>query len=64
MRQSESAPAIANALDFLTILHSKGLSFSSINTARSALLSFCNFEGLSAPFRQIPVVKHFMEGVS
>ena len=53
----------ANALDFLTFLYSKGSSYSAINTARSALSCFCNFEGLPVQFGQLPVEKHFMKGV-
>ena len=57
------SPSTANALDFLTFLYSQGLSFSTINIARSALSCFCNFEGLPVPFGQLPVVKRFMKGV-
>ena len=56
-------PPLATALDFLTSLYQQGLSFSSVNTARSALSSFCNFEGLDVAFGQLPLVKRFMKGV-
>ena len=57
------SPSTANALDFLMFLYNKGLSYSTINTARSALSCFCNFEGLPAQFGQLPIVEHFMKGV-
>ena len=56
-------PPLATAFDFLTSLYQQGLSFSSINTARSALSSFCNFEKLDFAFGQLPLVKRFMKGV-
>ena len=56
-------PSLATALEFLTSLYHQGLSFSSINTARSALSSFCNFEKLDVAFGQLPLVKRFMKGV-
>ncbi len=56
-------PTIAMTLDFLTSLHEKVLSYSSINTARSALLSFCSLPQSELPFGQLPIVKRFMKGV-
>ena len=57
------SPSTTNALDFLTFLYSQGLSFNTINIARSALSCFCNCEGLAGPFGQLSVVKRFMKGV-
>ena len=56
-------PQVAQAIEFLTSLYHQGLSYSSINTARSALSSFCNLEQLDVSFGQLPVVKQFMKGV-
>ena len=57
-------PPLATALDFLTFLYQRRLSYSSINTARSALSSYCNFEKLDVAFGQLPVIKRFMKGVT
>ncbi len=56
-------PSISTALAFLTSLYEKGLSYSSINIARSALSSFCIFDGIAVPFGQLPLVKRFMKGI-
>ena len=53
-------PPISIAIDFLTSLFDAGLSYSSINTARSALSALFQIPG----FADIPVVKRFMRGVS
>ena len=52
-------PPISIAIDFLTSLFDAGLSYSSINTARSALSSLFQIPD----FANIPVVKRFMRGV-
>ena len=51
------SPSVAVALDFLANLFYSGLSFSSINTARSALLSILQVNNNSLPFGQLPVVQ-------
>ena len=56
-------PPIAIAIDFLASSYHQGLSFSSINTARSALSCFCSLQGHDVVFGQLPLVKRFMKGV-
>ena len=56
------SPSLAEAMDFLTFLYEQNLSYSSINTARSALSSILQFNSTTT-FGQDPVVKRFMNGV-
>ena len=48
---------------FLAELFNSGLSYSYINTARSALSSILCCNNTSIPFGQLPIVKRFMKGV-
>ncbi|KAL9964357.1 hypothetical protein ACROYT_G027988 [Oculina patagonica] len=51
-------------LDFLTMLHENGLSYSSVNTARSMLSSILQLDiNSSIPVGQLPIVKRFMKGI-
>ena len=50
------------AVQFLTMLFESGLSYSAINTARSALSSFFHNSD-NGPFANIPIIKRFMRGV-
>ena len=50
------------AMSFLSDLFHSGLSYSYINTARSALSSLLHFDS-HIPFGQLPLVKRFMKGV-
>ena len=54
---------MAVALDFLATLFHSGLSYSSINTARSALSSILQVNNNSLPFGQLPIVQRFMKGI-
>ena len=55
------APPLALILDFLTLLFHRGLSYSSINTARSALSTYISVDG--QPMGVHPLVRRFMKGV-
>ena len=55
-------PSIPEALEFLATLFNNGASYSTINTARSALSSILLF-GSETPFGQLPMVKRFLKGV-
>ena len=54
--------SVSEALDFLTSLYHKGLSYSAINTARSALSSVLLL-GTDTSFSQLPIVTRFMKGI-
>ena len=56
------SPSVAEAMGFFTILCEGNLSYSSINTARSALSSFLQLKS-PTPFGQLPIVKRFMKGI-
>lgn len=56
------SPSISEALDFLSSLYEIGLSYSSINTARSMLSSILQLQS-NVAFGQLPVVKRFMKGI-
>ncbi len=51
------------ALKFLSQLFDSGLSYSSINTARSMLSSLLCLDNTNVSFGQLPIVKRFMKGV-
>ena len=55
------APSLNDALNFLFTLYSKGLSYSTLNTARSAISTIVKIEG--SDFGTNPVVTRFMKGV-
>ena len=55
-------PPILKAIDFLTSLFHQGLSYTSINTERSALSALLQIKE-TTPFEQILLVKRFMKGV-
>ena len=57
------SPPVSVAFDFLTSLFDTGLSYSSINTARSALSSVLVIENSKMPFGQLPLVRRFMKGI-
>ena len=57
------SPPLPFAIDFLAELFNAGLSYSSINTARSMLSSLICLENAHVAFGQIPTVKRFMKGV-
>ena len=57
------SPPLPSALSYLTALHESGLSYSSVNTARSVLSSILAWEDCQTPFGQLPIVKRFMKGI-
>ena len=57
-----SSPQISEALQFLMYLYNQGLSYSTINTARSALSSILNISG-SYHFGSHPLVTRFLKGI-
>ena len=57
------SPPLTLAVDFLAMLCDSGLSYSSVNTARSCLSSLLQLSDVNIPFGQLPVVKRFMKGV-
>ena len=58
------SPDLPLVLDFLTMLHENGLSYSTVNTARSMLSSILQLNvNSSLPIGQLPIVKRFMKGI-
>lgn len=55
------APSLNDALNFLFTLYNKGLSYSTLNTARLAISTIVKIEG--SDFGTNPVVTRFMKGV-
>lgn len=49
-------------IEFLTVLFKSGLSYSSINTARSAISQFISFSNSTEPFGSHRLVTRFMKG--
>ena len=56
-------PPVSVAFNFLTSLFDAGLSYSSINTACSALSSVLLIENSKIPFGQLPLLRRFMKGI-
>ena len=52
---------VPQVLEFLTIIHENGLSYSFVNTAKSALSSILEL-GTQTCLGQLPIVKRFMKG--
>ena len=58
------SPPLPLTLDFLSMLYEKGLSFSTINRARSMLSSILQLNvNCSIPLGQLPIVRRFMKGL-
>ena len=58
------SPDLPVVLDFLSMLHENGLSYSTVNTARSMLSSVLQLNiNSSLPVGQLPIVKRFMKGI-
>ena len=57
-----SSPKINECLDFLMTLYNQGLSYSTINTARSAILSIITVDS-GKPFGAHPFAKRFPKGI-
>ena len=58
---SQYSPSVADVLEYLTELFHSGLSYSSLNTARSALSAIINVQG--KPVGEHPYVVRFLKGV-
>ena len=58
-----TSPPLLLAMQFLSDMYHAGLSYSSINTARSVLSYLLYCENSSIPFGQLPIVKRFMKGI-
>ena len=54
-------PSVADVIQFLTTLFEKNLSYSSLNTARSALSTIITVDGM--PIGSHPLVVRFLKGV-
>ena len=58
------SPDLPVVLDFLSMLHERGLFYSTANTARSMLSSVRQLNiNSSLPVGQLPIVKRFMKGI-
>ena len=58
------SPDLPVVLDFLSMLHESGLSYSTLNTARSMLSSVLQLNiNSSLSVGQLPIVKRFMKGI-
>ena len=57
------SPPVVVAFDFLATLFHSNLSYSSINTARSAMSSILQVKNNSLPFGQLPIVQRFTKGI-
>ena len=55
------SPPVASGLNFLAEFYHKGLSFSALNTATSALASVIVLQGYQS-FGNQPLVSHFLKG--
>ena len=60
-QRTEHRPSVSLGLDFLYSLHQKGLGYSAINTARSALSSFMSINQID--FGSHKLVCQFMKGI-
>lgn len=56
------SPSVAEGINFLSELYNTGLSYSSINTARSAMTAIIQLPS-NTPFGRHPLVSRFMKGV-
>ena len=56
------SPDLPQALDFLSKLYNENSSYSTINTAKSALSSLLQLD-FDIPFEQLPLVKRVMKGI-
>ena len=59
---SHVQPSVVSVLDFLTLLYQQGLTYSAINTARSALSSYITLENGTC-VGQHPPVSRLMKGI-
>ena len=59
---NHSSPKKGEALQFLMSLYNQGLTYSTINTARSALSLILNIDG-PHPFGSHPLVSRFLKGI-
>ena len=61
-RISHFQPSVVSVLDFLTLLYQRGLTYSAINTARSALSGYITLEN-GACAEKHPLVSRLMKGI-
>ncbi|CAH3177458.1 unnamed protein product [Porites lobata] len=59
---SHIQPSVVSVLDFLTLLYQQGLTYSAINTARSALSSYITLENGTCVGKH-PLVSQLMKGI-
>ena len=59
---SDIQPSVVSVLDFLTLLYQQGLTYSAINTARSALSSYITLENGTCVGKH-PLVSRLMKGI-
>ena len=59
---SDIQPSVVSVLDFLTLLYQQGLTYSAINTARSALSSYITLENGTCVGKN-PLVSQLMKGI-
>ena len=59
---SHIQPSVVSVLDFLTLLYQQGLTYSAINTARSALSSYITLENGTCVGKH-PLVSRLMKGI-
>ena len=59
---SHIQPSVVSVLDFLTLLYQQGLTYSAINTARSALSSYITLENGACAGKH-PLVSRLMKGI-
>ena len=59
---SHIQPSVVSVLDFLTLLYQQGLTYSAINTARSALSSYITLENWTCVGKH-PLVSQLMKGI-
>ena len=60
---TQFSPTLNTGIEFLTSLFKSGLSYSSINTARSAISQFVKFSNIQGNFGSHSITCRFMKGV-
>ena len=60
--QDPNTPTVANIIDFLTDLYDSGMSYSAINTARSALSAAVELSYSTLSIGEYPLIRRFVKG--
>ena len=60
--QDPNTPTVANIIDFLTDLYDSGMSYSAINTARSALSAAVELSDSTLSIGEYPLIRRFVKG--